>query len=72
MPTGFDTVDALDVCSKLMAEAGFSVCHCSVSSAVGLGDTPGNTLLAEQWHTAALNAMIPAHTLNKHTSACRL
>ena len=41
------------VCAKFMAEAGFSVCHCSVSSVARLRDTSENTLLTEQWHTVS-------------------
>ena len=41
-----------------------AVCHCSMSSVAGLGDT-SETLLTEQWHTAALVAMILAHTYRK-------
>ena len=45
-----------------MAEGEFSVCHCSVSSAVGLGDASKNALLTEQWHTAAPIATIRGYT----------
>ena len=50
------------VCAKFMAEARFSVCHCSMSSASGSGDTCELTLLTEQWHTATPIAMILVHT----------
>ena len=49
------------VCAKFVAEVGFSVCHCSMSSG-GLGGTPENTLLAVQWHTGDPLAVIRAHT----------
>ena len=45
-----------------MAETGFSVCHCSVSSAAGLGDASESALLTEQWHTAPPIATIPGYT----------
>ncbi len=47
---------------KSAAEAEPSVCHCSVSSAAGLGDASANALLTEQWHTAAPIAIIPGYT----------
>ena len=50
------------VCAKIIAEAEFSVCHCSVSSAAGFGGTAENTRLTEQWHTAAPIVIILAHT----------
>ncbi len=38
------------------------MCHCSVSSAAGLGDPAENTLLTEQWHTAASIAINSGYT----------
>ncbi len=47
------------------------MCHCSLSSAAGLGDTSENALLTEQWHTAAPIAIIPAHTRRPNRDAGR-
>ena len=61
----------LRVSANFAAEAEFPVCHCSVSSAVCLGDAAQNALLTEQWHTAAPIAIVPTHTLRFGSAVIR-
>lgn len=51
-------------CAEFVADAGFSVCHCSLSSVQAWATPAGDTPLTEQWHTVASIVTILPNTLN--------